>query len=369
MGEGGGGDKSEEPTPHRLREAREKGQVAKSREVTVAVVLLVTYYSLRFFGPMMWTGLIDSINAMFDLIPEATRNFNLTLAGYILLLGLRGMALAVLPIFGIAFAATFIAEVLQTGFVFSFEPLSPKIEKLNPLEGFKKMFSLQGLVELVKSLLKIGIVFYITWLAIKEDLPFIVVLVESHPWEIIALGANLVFKIAMRVGVFYIAVAILDYLYRRWEYMRNLKMTKQEVKEEYKRLEGDPMVKQRMRDLQRQAAQQRMMAAVPKADVVVTNPTHIAVALKYEQQKMKAPLVLAKGERKIAEEIKKIAEAHEISIVENEPLARSIYRSTKLNQEIPSELYQAVAEVLAYVYKVRRERAARRKGSIALAPR
>jgi flagellar biosynthetic protein FlhB len=166
-----------------------------------------------------------------------------------------------------------------------------------------------------------------------------------------------------------VAVAILDYLYRRWEYMRNLRMTRQEVKEEYKRLEGDPLVKQRMRDLQRQMAYQRMMAAVPQADVVVTNPTHIAVALKYDQAKMKAPIVLAKGERKIAEEIRRIAEQYEITIVQNEPLARSLYRTTRVNQEIPSELYQAVAEVLAYVYKVRRDREARKKASIALSPR
>ncbi|MBI5078857.1 EscU/YscU/HrcU family type III secretion system export apparatus switch protein, partial [Candidatus Saganbacteria bacterium] len=168
---------------------------------------------------------------------------------------------------------------------------------------------------------------------------------------------------------FYIAVAILDYLYRRWEYTRNLRMTRQEVKEEYKRLEGDPMVKQRMRDLQRQIAQQRMMAAVPQADVVVTNPTHIAVALKYEQAKMKAPVVLAKGERKIAEEIRMIAERYEITIVQNEPLARSIYRTTRVKHEIPSEFYQAAAEVLAYVYKIKRDRLARKKASIALSPR
>jgi flagellar biosynthetic protein FlhB len=151
--------------------------------------------------------------------------------------------------------------------------------------------------------------------------------------------------------------------------MRNLKMTRQEVKEEYKRLEGDPLVKQRMRDLQRQVAYQRMMGAVPQADVVVTNPTHIAVALKYDAGKMRAPKVLAKGERKIAEEIRRIAEAHEITIIQNEPLARSIYRTTKINQEISSDLYQAVAEVMAYVYKIKRDRQARKKASIALAPR
>lgn len=363
-----GGDKTEEPTPHRMREAREKGQVAKSREITTAFLLLLTYYLFRYLGNFMWENLADMARAIFQLIPEA-RDFSIPFAGYLLLLGLRCMAFVLLPIFGIVFLAAFLAEALQTGFVFAADPLSPKMERINPLEGFKRMFSLQGLVELVKSLLKIIIVFYIAWYAAKDDLPFIIVLIEAHPWDAVVLGGNIAFNIAVRVGVFYIVVALLDYLYRRWEYMRNLKMTRQEVKEEYKRLEGDPMVKQRMRDLQRQVAYQRMMSAVPQADVVVTNPTHLAVALKYEQAKMKAPVVLARGERKIAAEIRRIAEEHEISVVQNEPLARSIYRSTRVNQEIPSALYQAVAEVLAYVYKIKRDRQARKKGSIALAPR
>lgn len=368
MAEGGGGEKSEEPTPHRLREAREKGQVAKSREITIAVVLLFSYYLFQYLGTSMWLNLTEMARTLFQMIPEA-RNFDLAFAGLVFLIGLRAMAMVVLPIFAIVFFAALIAEAMQTGLVFSLDPLSPKIEKLNPLEGFKKMFSMQGFVELIKSLLKIVIVFYIAWYAAKDDLPFIIVLIEATPWDALMLGSSIAYKIAVRVGLFYIAIAFLDYLYRRWEYMKNLKMSRQEVKEEYKRLEGDPMVKQRMRDLQRQMAYSRMMSAVPQADVVVTNPTHIAVALKYDTGKMKAPSLLAKGERKIAEEIKRIAEAHEISIVENEPLARSIYRTTRINQEISSELYQAVAEVLAYVYKIKREREARKKASIALAPR
>jgi flagellar biosynthetic protein FlhB len=363
-----GGEKSEEPTPHRLREAREKGQVAKSREITVAFVLLLSYFLFRYLGEFMWKNLIETASAIFQLIPEAP-NFSLSLAGYVFLLALRGLAMVVLPIFGIAWLSTFLAEALQTGFLFSMDPLTPRLEKIDPLKGFKKMFSLQGLVELVKSLLKIGIVFYIAWSAARDDIPFIVVLIEAQPWDAIVLGGSIAYKIAIRVGIFYIAVAILDYLYRRWEYMRNLKMTRQEVKEEYKRLEGDPMVKQRMRDLQRQVAHSRMMGAVPQADVVVTNPTHIAVAIKYKANEMKAPVLLAKGQRKIAQEIRRIAEEHEISIVENEPLARSIYRTTKIKQEIPAELYQAVAEILAYVYKIKRDREERKKASIALAPR
>ncbi|MFA4844916.1 MAG: flagellar biosynthesis protein FlhB, partial [Candidatus Margulisiibacteriota bacterium] len=359
MGEGSG-DKSEEPTPHRLREAREKGQVAKSKEVTTAVLLLLSYYLFRYLGEYMWRNLAEMAQAIFQLVPEA-REFSLGLAGYLLLIGLRAMALVLLPIFVVGFIAALVAEALQTGFVVSLDPLSPKLERVNPLEGFKRMFSLQGLVELIKSLLKIIIVFYIAWYAVKDDLSYIIVLMEAHPWQALVLGGDIAYRIAMRVGLFYIAIAILDYLYKRWEYMKNLKMSRQEVKEEYKRLEGDPMVKQRMRDLQRQTAMSRMMSGVPQADVVVTNPTHLAVALKYDQAKMKAPLVLAKGERKVAEEIRRIAEAHEITIVQNEQLARAIYRSTPLYKEVPAEFYQATAEILAYVYKIKRDREIRRK--------
>lgn len=356
-----GGDKTEEPTPHRLREAREKGQVAKSKEITTAVLLLMTYVVMRYTGEFSWHELSSMAQGIFAQIPASANEFSFSFTAYLLFIGLKAMAIALLPVLSIAFLAAIITEALQTGFVASGDPLSPKLERLNPLEGFKRIFSLQGFVELIKSLLKIIIVFYIAWLAVKDDLGAVIVLINGHPWDALVLGGSIAYNIAIRVGIFYIAIAILDYLYRRWEYMRGLKMTKQEIKEEYKRLEGDPQVKQRMRDLQRQVAYQRMMQSVPKADVVVTNPTHIAVALKYMQGKHKAPQLLAKGERKNAEEIKRIAEENEVPIVENEPLARSIYRTTKVGQEIPRELYQAVAEVLARVYKIKRDREAARK--------
>lgn len=354
------GEKTEEPTPHRLREARERGQVAKSREITTAFVLLLSYFLFRYMGEFMWHELTGMSHLILEQIPNA-KDFSLSFVGYIMLMGIRGLAFTVAPIFGISFLATFLAEALQTGFLFSADPLTPRLERISPAEGFKRIFSLQGFVELIKSIIKIIIVFYISWFAVKDSLPLIMSLVESSPWQAIIVGASIAYRIAIRVGLFYVAIAILDYLYRRWEYMRNLRMTRQEIKEEYKRLEGDPLIKQRMRDLQRQIAYQRMMAAVPQADVVVTNPTHIAVALLYQVQKMKAPQVLAKGERLIAEEIRKIAEEARVPVVENEPLARSIYRTTKVGQQIPPELYQAVAEVLAFVYKLKREREARKK--------
>ena len=359
MGEDSG-DKSEEPTPHRLREAREKGQVAKSKEVTTALLLIFSYVIFKYTGEYVWNNLKNTANLIFSQIPNSG-DFSASFAGYILLLALQGMFLCVAPIFGLTMFVAFAAEALQTGFLFSFDPLTPKLERLSPAEGFKRMFSLQGFVELVKSIIKILIVFWILWGAIKDDVPQITILIYSQPWDTVALGAAIAYKVAMRVGIFYFVVAILDYFYRRWEYMRGLKMTKQEIKEEYKRLEGDPMIKQRMRDLQRQMAYQRMMAAVPQADVVVTNPVHIAIALKYDVPKMKAPTVLAKGERKHAEEIKSIADKAYVPIVENEPLARSIFRTTDVGKMIPPELYQAVAEVLAYVYRIKKQRAEKLK--------
>ncbi len=359
-----GGDKSEEPTPHRLREAREKGQVAKSKEITTAVLLLLTYWLFRYTGEFMWKELTGMAITLFNSIPQFANDFSLQLVGYAFLVAGRGFALAVAPIFGVAFIAALIAEALQTGFVVALDPLSPKIERLNPLEGFKKMFSLQGFVETIKSIIKIVIVFYITWYAIKDDLPYVVVLIDGSPWDAIVLGGSIAYNVAIRVGLFYIAIAILDYLYRRWEYMKNLRMSKQEIKEEYKRLEGDPLIKQRMRDLQRQVAYQRMMSAVPKADVVVTNPIHLAVALQYAQSKMKAPALLAKGQRLQAEEIKRIADEHNVPIIENETLARAIYHTTAVGSEIPRELYKSVAEVLAYVFKRKKERDARKQAMV-----
>jgi flagellar biosynthetic protein FlhB len=359
-----GGDKTEEPTPHRLREAREKGQIAKSREITTAVLLLLSFGVLRYLGPFMWGELTNMILSIYNLIPY-TYEFSWGFVGGIFFIAIRGFFFCVGPILGVVFLAAVITESLQSGFVFAMDPLSPKLERVNPLEGLKKMFSLQGFVELIKSILKIIIVFYIAWGVMKQEIQGVINLLDKQLWDAILVGGGIAYTIALRVGIFYIIVAILDYLYRRWEYMRGLKMTRQEVKEEYKRLEGDPLVKQRMRDLQRQAAYQRMMSAVPQADVVVTNPTHVAVALKYTAPKMKAPQLLAKGQRKIAEEIRKIAEAANVPIVENEPLARSIYRTTSVGEEVPPELYQAVAEVLAYVYKVKREKMARKQALLA----
>ncbi|MFH0886791.1 MAG: flagellar biosynthesis protein FlhB [bacterium] len=354
------GEKSEEPTPHKLREAREKGQVAKSKEVTTAALLLASFWMLHYTGANMWQNLSDMITSIFTMIPEAT-DFSFNFAAGIFFIGFRAFFAVLGPIFLVTFLLSLIVEALQTGFVTAVDPVMPKIEKLNPMEGLKKMFSMQGIVELIKSIIKIIIVFYITLQVVWADLPKVIMLLDLHPWNALILGAEITYTIAMRVGIFYIAIAILDYFYRRYEYMKNLRMTKQEVKEEYKRLEGDPLVKQRIREMQRAAAQQRMMSSVPKADVVVTNPTLIAVALSYDNTAMNAPQVLAKGERLMAQEIRAIAEEYKIPIIENVDLARALYKAAAVGEDIPLELYQAVAEVLAFVYKLRKQKAVERK--------
>lgn len=353
--EGGGGDKTEEPTPHRLKQARDKGQIAKSKEITTAFLLLSSYMLLRYTAEGIWRELSQMMQLIFRQIPNAYE-FDIPFIVNIFVIAGRALLLALAPLFGVTFLIAFLAEALQTGFVGSLDPLSPKFEKINPLEGLKKMVSMQGLVELLKSILKIAIVFWITWAATKDDLPYVISLINSEPFQSLAIGGGIAYKIAIRVGIFYIIIAVLDYLYKRWEYMKGLKMTKQEIKEEYKQLEGDPQIKQRIRDLQRQVAQNRMMSSVPGADVVVTNPVHLAVALVYDASKMKAPTLLAKGQYLVAQEIKKIAERHQIPVIENPPLARAIFQTTKVGKEIPPEIYQAVAEVLAFVYKIKKDK-------------
>ena len=357
------GDKTEEPTPHKLKEARDKGQIAKSKEVTTAFLMLASYATLYFTIGNIWGQLSALTKYVFEQVAYPS-NFNAAFAGNVLFLALRAFAASILPLMAIAFVIALVVEALQTGFVISGDPLSPKLERINPFEGLKRMVSLQVVVELFKSLVKIGLVSYITWTALSEDLPFVVSVMDAQPWDAMVIAAQIAFKVAMRIGILFIIVAVLDYYYKLWEYNKNLKMTKQEVKEEYKRLEGDPLIKQRIRELQRQAAYQRMMGAVPGADVVVTNPIHLAVALKYDASKMRSPTVVAKGKLIIADEIKKIAREHSVPVIENQPLAQELYKTTKVGHEIPGDLYQAVAEVLAFVYKIRKERTRKNKESL-----
>lgn len=342
-------EKTEEPTPRRREEARKRGQVAKSREVAAVAVLSGGLLSFLLAGGFVYTQLARTL-VYFLGLPH--RSLEFPEAWEVLLVGTKFAILALLPVVAVVSLASFLSLFLQVRGVVAWEALTPKPERLNPVEGFKHLFSLPSLVELVKSFLKLAIIGLVAYLVIHRDENRVLLLigepVENIAREIFDLSRTLVTKTLIAL----VALAVLDFLFQRWETERHLRMTRQELKEELKQTEGDPWVKARIRQIQRAMAQRRMMAEVPKADVVITNPQHLAVALKYELGEMPAPQIVAKGADLIAERIKEIAREHRVPIVENPPLARALYQ-VEIGEFVPAELYQAVAEVLAYVYKLK----------------
>ncbi len=350
---GDSGDKTEEPTPHKLREARKKGQVVKSKEVTTAVLFIASYYVLRASMGHMWENVSDFFKTSFFLI---SRDIEVAVVLGILNKLVVVLLLSLMPLMLVNVGLAIFSEALQSGFNISFQALQPKLNKINPIEGFKRLFSMKGIVELIKSIAKMGIIFYIMLRAIIPVFPILLHTGELPLLEALSFVGDLCFKVAIRVGMFYAFIALLDYFYQRHEFMKQMKMSKQEVKDEYKKLEGDPLIKQRQRDLAMSLSGGRGKGGAAGADAVVTNPTHIAVALKYDSQLMQAPQVVAKGKMLIAEEIKKTAEENNILIVENKELARELFNGTEVGQEVPPSLYSSVAEILAMVYDIRKRR-------------
>ncbi len=343
-------DKTEAPTPRRRQEAREEGQVARSVEINSAIILLSTLLILRFTGPMMVEKMKNIAVGAFSKFPKCDLAEGDVGVSLVRLLLEVGTALAPLLV-GISVVG-FAAGALQVGLVFSGKPLQFKFERLNPLTGVARMFSVRSTVELLKSILKISIIGWIVYSFIREKYSDIAGMVGGdYRTTCIEIG-NLTWALLVRAGTALLIIAILDYLFQRMQLEKQLRMTKQEVKEDMKRSEGDPLIKSRVRQRQKEIARGRMMQEVPKADVVITNPTHYAVALKYDPDSQIAPVVIAKGQRLIAQRIKQIAEDNNIPIVENVQLARALYASVDIGDEIPAELYQAVAEIMAYVYKL-----------------
>jgi len=352
MGEDSG-DKSEEPTPHKLQEARKKGQIAKTKELTAAILFFTSFYMLKAFAGKIWINLVDLMNCTFEQIPNS---FSMQLAGQLLSQAMWTFLFSIGPIFLVVFGVAIAVEAIQTGFLLTFEPLLPKLEKINPIEGVKRLFTLKQLVELLKSVIKMLIVVYILYGIVKEKMYFVITAIHLPFWTVMEGVGDIVMTTVVRVGIFYLLIALFDYFYQRWEYMKSMKMSMKEIKDEYKKLEGDPLIKQRQRDAARAMAQGRQMGSVPSADVVVTNPTHIAIALVYKVNQMKSPILLAKGERLIAQEIKRIAEQYQIPIIENPLLARALYKTTRVGHTIPPEYFKAVAEILAFVYHIKKKR-------------
>ena len=349
MGEDSG-DKTEEPTPHKIREARKKGQIAKSQEITSAIMLLVSFYTFKMVGPMMMDRISNHTTLVLSLLDL---EFSSALVSMLLMDALKTILLGLAPLIGVVFVMVIIVESLQTGFLFSLEALSPKFDNLNPINGFKKFFALKQYIELIKSIIKMAAVGTILFYTIKELYPLVSQSQQQSPISLIALVGKIIIDTITRVGIVYFALAILDYFYQKYEYIKSLKMSKKEIKEEYKRLEGDPIIKQRQREAQRAMSQGRQMGQVPGADVVVTNPVHIAVAVKYDPEKKDAiPIVVAKGQRLVAEQIKQIADEHDIPIIENPPVARLLFKLVDIGHYIPQEAFKVVAEILAFVFHI-----------------
>ncbi len=343
-------EKTEEPTPRRREEARKRGQVAKSREVAAVAVLSGGLLAFVLAGNYMLTQFF-LIYRVFLAFPKG--GFDLYRAEGILWLAVKLALKAILPVLVFLLPIAFLSLYLQIGGIAAWESLLPKGERINPVQGFKRLFSLPSLVELLKSILKLIIISLIAYLVISSEKEKVLLLARTEIPEfgraVFVLSRNLVFKTIIVLLV----LAILDFLFQRWETERQLRMTREELKEELKQTEGDPWVKSRIRQIQRAMAQKRMMAEVPKADVVITNPVHYAVALKYEMEEMPAPKVLAKGKGHVAQKIREIAEKAGVPVVQNPPLAQALYTDVEIGEFIPAELYQAVAEVLAYVYRLR----------------
>lgn len=344
-------EKTEEATPHRRQQARRRGQVAKSTDLNAALVLLVSVvmlYGLRNYFFENTGGFASFMLGHWMAQPFNEENL-LHLAREVFTTYFRVMA----PMFVVAIGIGVAANIGQVGFKITPKAIEPKLSHLNPIQGFKRMFSRRSLVELIKSVLKIVIVGFISYSLVRGGFETLLFLVDMSVLQSIDVVARLIFKVGMGVMAAFIAIAILDYIFQRKEFEKSLRMSKQEVKEEFKQMEGDPLVKAKLREKQRQLALHRMMHSVPEATVIVTNPIHLAVALKYEVKSEGAPVVLAKGAGVIAERIKSKAREHNIPIVEDKPVAQFIYKNVEIGQEIPPELYQSVAEILAMLYRMR----------------
>ncbi|MDR3710607.1 MAG: flagellar biosynthesis protein FlhB [Capsulimonadaceae bacterium] len=357
MSEDSSGEKVFPATDRKRKEARKKGQVARSMELSAAFVMLTLIAWLRF---SLTTG--QGVNDLFGAFQTAFR-FNphpdaLTIRSTTDILreatiwSLRLM----LPGMLIAMAIGFLVNVFQVGFSFSWEALAPKFDKVNPLTGMKRMLSRHGAVESFKGTAKIAIIGWMSYSLVMDRFPLLISAAQQDLVSFLSAIGNLLWAIALRATSFLIVLAIADYAYQRFEFEKNLKMTHTEMKQELKQSEGDPLIKQRIRQTQKSMSQKRMMQRVPSATVVITNPTHFAVALQYEAGAMTAPIVVAKGQDFIAQQIKKIALEADVPMVENVALARLLYKEVEIGREVPPHLYKAIAEVLAFVYRTYRKR-------------
>lgn len=345
------GEKTEPATAKKRQDARKKGQVAKSMDLPAAMILLFSFVSFLMFGGFMKEKMIN----IFRNVYENQLNMDITVGNIqVLLVYLVWQGLFILgPIFLLVMILAIVGNYAQIGFMFIGEPLMMKFNKINPIEGFKRIFSLRTVMEFLKSTFKMTIIGYVVYTTLMGEKARLLGLGHAPLESAFSFIASVTLKLGIKIGAVLIVLAIFDFMYQKYEHEKSLRMSKQDIKDEYKKSEGDPLIKGKIRAKQRQMAMQRMMQEVPKADVIITNPTHFAVALKYDASNMQAPTVIAKGADYVALKIKEVAKQNGVMTMENKPLARAIFAQVEIGDAIPAELFQAVAEVLAYVYKMK----------------
>ena len=353
--DGPGGEKTEEPTEKKKSDARKEGQVAKSKEVASTLTLLSLFLLLKLWISTLGNQLLELFSGYYDKFPElvtfingdiSVRTFSSMLAQ-----SLKSVLIIILPFLLVGFVVSFLSDLIQVQWKPTTKPLQPKFSKLNPISGVKKLFSSQALVELIKSIVKIAFMVLIIYNELKDQWQLIFLVYEIPLMQAVLLAGTILIDIGFKISLVFILVAAADYIFQRWKHHEDLKMTKQEIKEEFKNQEGDPKIKGKIRQRMMEASRRRMMQDLPKADVVITNPTHYAVAIRYDKDIADAPVVIAKGADYLAQRIKEVAREHHIEIMENKPLARSLYANVEIGEQVPPELYVAVAEVLAAVYR------------------
>lgn len=358
--EGNGGEKTEPATSKKLQDARNEGQVAKSQELNSAFSLIALFIMLKIFISYIGDNLFQIFALIYNKIPDIIDESIGGMTPYLAAMVVNNTLIVILkilaPVFIIGFLVALLSNIFQVGWKVTGKPMKPKFSKLNPLSGFKRIISKDSMFELLKSIAKVGVITYVAYTSIRGHQDELFLVYDIPLLQVVLLVGSIVLDAGLKISMVYLVLGLADWFYQKHKFKEEMKMTKQEVKDEYKNTEGNPEIKGRQRSRMREASQRRMMQNLPSADVVITNPTHYAVAIRYDASQYSAPIVVAKGEDFLAMKIKDAAKEHQIEIVENKPLARMLYANVDVGEEVPPELYQAVAEVLAFVYSLRENR-------------
>ncbi|MBR4726081.1 MAG: flagellar biosynthesis protein FlhB [Lachnospiraceae bacterium] len=351
--EGDGGEKTEEATPKKLEDARKEGQVAKSQELNTAFELIILFVILKVFVGMISGRFTDVFKLFYNSIETYSEDqFTMNYFQAYFRSAAGQVLITLLPILAASVTIAILVNALQVGWKPTGKPLQPKFNKINPLNGFKRLFKLDKLVDLLKAVLKVGLVGYIAYSTFIDQVGVVNLVYDLTLFGAVMYVGNIVINFGLKVSAVFLVIGVADFMYQKFKFSKDMRMSKQEIKDEFKQTEGDPKIKGQIRQKMREASQRRMMQKLPEADVVITNPTHLACAIKYDKEIAEAPILIAKGADFLAERIKEVARENFIPIVENKPLARMLYHNVDLDEQIPEELYQMTAEVLSYVYSI-----------------